>query len=131
MKLSGLAGLYGRFIGLSHAWLAPDAISCWLVPSEFMDVNYGLAIKWYLLDRVTLLHIHRFDPGDLQFADALVSSAIVCFRNTAPARRPFRYLHFRRHSCRAASHCFGDTTFGLFISDVSVCVLIFLPLILQ
>jgi len=84
MKLSGLAGLYGHFIGLSHAWLAPDAISCWLVPSEFMDVNYGLAIKWYLLDRVTLLHIHRFDPGDLQFADALVSSAIVCFRNTAP-----------------------------------------------
>ena len=84
MKLSGLAGLYGRFIGLSHAWLALDAISCWLVPSEFMDVNYGLAIKWYLLNRVTLLHIHRFDPGDLQFADALVSSAIVCFRNTAP-----------------------------------------------
>ena len=71
MKLSGLAGLYGRFIGLSHAWLALDAISCWLVPSEFMDVNYGLAIKWYLLNRVTLLHIHRFDP-------------IVCFRNTAP-----------------------------------------------
>jgi hypothetical protein len=118
MKLSGLAGLYGHFIGLSHAWLAPDAISCWLVPSEFMDVNYGLAIKWYLLDRVTLLRIHRFDP-------------IVCFRNTAPPRRPFRYLHFRRHSCRAASHCFRDTTFGLFISDVRVCVLIFLPLVLQ
>jgi adenine-specific DNA-methyltransferase len=49
-----------------------------------MDVNYGLAIKWYLLDRMTLLLIQRFDPGDLQFADALVSSAIVCLRNTAP-----------------------------------------------
>jgi len=84
MKLSGLAGLYGHFIGLSHPWLAPEAISCWLVPSEFMDVNYGQAIKQYLLDSVTLLHIHRFDPADVQFADALVSSAIVCFRNTPP-----------------------------------------------
>ena len=83
-RIGGLAGLYCHFIGLAHAWLAPGAISCWLVPSEFMDVNYGQAIKRYLLDRVTLLHIHRFDPGDVQFADALVSSAVVWFRNTPP-----------------------------------------------
>jgi len=41
-------------------------------------------VKQYLLERVTLLHIHRFDPNDVQFADALVSSAIVWFRNEAP-----------------------------------------------
>ena len=46
-----------------------------------MDVNYGKAVKHYLLSRVTLLHIHRFDPNDVQFADALVSSAVVWFRN--------------------------------------------------
>jgi hypothetical protein len=83
-KLSGLAGLYCHFIAQSHAWLADGAVSIWLIPSEFMDVNYGSAIKRYLLERVTLLHIHRFDPNDVQFADALVSSAIVCFRNTLP-----------------------------------------------
>ena len=38
----------------------------------------------YLRERVTLLHIHRFDPGDVQFADALVSSAVVWFRNSPP-----------------------------------------------
>jgi adenine-specific DNA-methyltransferase len=84
MKLSGLAGLYCHFLGLSHAWMAADGVACWLIPSEFMDVNYGRAVKRYLLDRVTLLHIHRFDPNDVQFADALVSSAIVWFRNTPP-----------------------------------------------
>jgi len=47
-------------------------------------VNYGKAVKRYLLARVTLLRIHRFDPADVQFADALVSSAIVFFRNAAP-----------------------------------------------
>jgi hypothetical protein len=49
-----------------------------------MDVNYGQAVKRYLLQRVTLLHIHRFDPNNVQFADALVSSAVVWFRNTPP-----------------------------------------------
>lgn len=81
MKLSGLAGLYCHFLGLSHAWLAEGGVGGWLIPSEFMDVNYGSAVKRYLLNRVTLLHIHRFDPNDVQFADALVSSAIVWFRN--------------------------------------------------
>lgn len=84
MKLSGLAGLYGHFLGLSHAWMTDGAVAGWLIPSEFMDVNYGRAIKNYLLNQVTLLHIHRFDPGEVQFADALVSSAIVWFRNLPP-----------------------------------------------
>ncbi len=84
MKISGLAGLYCHFLGLSHAWMDNGALAGWLIPSEFMDVNYGLAVKRYLLERVTLLHIHRFDPNDIQFADALVSSAVVWFRNTPP-----------------------------------------------
>lgn len=83
-RIAGLAGLYCYFMGLSQAWLAPGAVSGWLIPSEFMDVNYGQAVKRYLLDRVTLLHIHRFDPSDVQFADALVSSAVVWFRNELP-----------------------------------------------
>ncbi|WP_316179819.1 class I SAM-dependent methyltransferase [Bradyrhizobium sp. SZCCHNRI1009] len=84
-KIGGLAGLYCYFMGLSQAWLAPDAISGWLIPSEFMDVNYGRALKRYLLERVTLLHIHRFDPNEAQFDDALVSSAVVWFRNALPS----------------------------------------------
>ena len=84
MKISGLAGLYCHFFGLSHAWMTNGGVAGWLIPSEFMDVNYGHAVKQYLLERVTLLHIHRFDPNDVQFTDALVSSAIVWFRNEPP-----------------------------------------------
>lgn len=86
MRLSGLAGLYCYFMGLSHAWMADNCIAGWLIPSEFMDVNYGEGVKRYLLHRVTLLRIHRFYPNDVQFADALVSSAIVWFRNAPPPR---------------------------------------------
>lgn len=85
-KISGLAGLYCYFLVLSHVWMADGGIAGWLIPSEFMDVNYGQAIKRYLLDKVTLLHIHRFDPNDVQFADALVSSAVVWFRKSLPPK---------------------------------------------
>jgi len=84
IDLSGLAGLYCYFMGISHPWMAPGAIAGWLIPSEFMDVNYGKAIKQYLLNKVTLLHLHRFDPRDVQFADALVSSAVIWIRNESP-----------------------------------------------
>ena len=83
-QLSGLAGLYCHFLLQAHAWMAPGAIAGWLIPSEFMDVNYGQRVKEYLLEQVSLLHIHRFDPQDVQFSDALVSSAVVWLKNTRP-----------------------------------------------
>jgi adenine-specific DNA-methyltransferase len=84
IPISGLAGLYLYFLILSHAWMAKDGIAGWLIPSEFMDVNYGKAMKHYLLNKVTLLRIHRFDPQDVQFSNALVSSAVVWFSNALP-----------------------------------------------
>ena len=84
IKFSGLSGLYCYFLGITHAWMQKNAIACWLIPSEFMDVNYGEAIRTYLLQKVTLLRIHRFEPNDVQFNDALVSSAIVWFKNEVP-----------------------------------------------
>ncbi len=84
VEINGLAGLYCYFLGLSHVWMAEGGLAGWLIPSEFMDVNYGISVKRYLLDKVTLLHIHRFDPNDVQFGDSLVSSAVVWFRNKPP-----------------------------------------------
>lgn len=81
---SGLAGLHVYFLALAHAWLQDGGIAGWLIPSEFIDVNYGAAIRDYLTSEVTLLHIHRFDPEDVQFDDALVSSVIVWFRKQKP-----------------------------------------------
>ncbi len=81
IALSGLAGLYCHFILLAHKWLAPGAICGWLIPSEFMDVNYGTAIKEYLLHDVHLLRIHRYAPENSMFSDALVSSCVVWFKN--------------------------------------------------
>jgi len=83
-NINGLMGLYCYFMIIAHHWMSHNALGVWLVPSEFMDVNYGLVLKKYLSEKVTLLQVHRYDPDDLQFDDALVSSAVVIFRNRAP-----------------------------------------------
>ncbi|MFZ0595172.1 MAG: class I SAM-dependent methyltransferase [Bryobacteraceae bacterium] len=84
LDISGLAGLYCYFMLLCHDWMEEHGLAVWLIPSEFMDVNYGITLRRYLSERVTLLHIHRFCPTDVQFTDALVSSAVVAFRKAAP-----------------------------------------------
>ncbi|ORX23167.1 hypothetical protein BVF91_07755 [Thermoanaerobacterium sp. PSU-2] len=83
--ISGLAGLYCYFILLSYKWLAPGAVCGWLLPSEFMDVNYGDTIKEFLLNRVRLIRIHRYNPEESKFCDALVSSCVVWFKNEVTA----------------------------------------------
>jgi len=83
-QMNGLSGLYTYFMVLSQAWMTKGGIGAWLVPSEFMDVNYGRKVKEFLASRVTLRRIHRFDPNEVQFEDALVSSAVVFFTNTLP-----------------------------------------------
>jgi hypothetical protein len=84
IELNGLAGLYCYFLLAAHEWMARNGLACWIIPSEFMDVNYGKQLKQYLLDRVTLLRVHRFAPNDLQFSNVLVSTAVIWFRNTKP-----------------------------------------------
>jgi len=84
VDVNGLAGLYVYFLLLATAWMEDDGYAAWLIPSEFMDVNYGTALKRFLTDRVTLLRVHRFDPADGQFGDALVSSAVLVFKKTPP-----------------------------------------------
>ena len=94
IEINGLAGLYCYFLGLSHAWMTDGGLAGWLIPSEFMNVNYGSSIRRYLLSKVTLLHIHRFDPNDVQFNDALVSSVVVWFRKTsAPTKHEVRFTY--------------------------------------
>ncbi|MDD5328671.1 MAG: hypothetical protein PHX38_01595 [Sulfuricella sp.] len=85
VEVNGLAGLYVYFLLIATAWMKNDGIAAWLIPSEFMDVNYGAALRNFLTGSVTLLRAHRFDPDDVQFGDALVSSVVLVFRKTPPA----------------------------------------------
>jgi len=82
IKVSALSGLYCHFLFHAHEFIKKNGISVWLIPNEFLDVNYGVAVKQYLLNKVELIRIHRFNPEIVKFSDALVSSSILWFRNT-------------------------------------------------
>jgi hypothetical protein len=84
LQASGLSGLYVYFVLLADALLTEGAVASWLLPAEFLYVNYGRVLRDYLASRVTLLSMHHFDPDDVQFDDALVSSCIVTYRKTHP-----------------------------------------------
>ena len=42
---SQLMGLYGLFLLISTPWMKQGGIGCWLIPGEFLDVNYGRSLK--------------------------------------------------------------------------------------
>jgi hypothetical protein len=84
LEVSGLAGLYVHMLLLSHAWMAEGGVAAWLVPSEWMDVNYGSVVRTFLTEHVTPLRIHLFEAADVRFDDALVSSSVVFFRKAHP-----------------------------------------------
>ena len=110
VKVSGLSGLYVHFLLLAHRVLAPNAVSAWLIPSEFLDVNYGRSVKEYLQRRVQLLQVHRFDPADLQFEDALVTSTVVIFRNTPPSDQWKARFTYGGTTCAPASETYVDVS---------------------
>lgn len=85
IKVSELSGLYCYFLYISHKWMAEGGLAGWLIPSEYMSANYGQQIRDYLLNHVTLLRVHCFDPKDVQFNDALVSSSIIWLKKAIPS----------------------------------------------
>lgn len=87
MNISGQSGLYIYFILASHAWMQENAISAWLIPSDFMSSNYGSSLREYLLNRVDLELIHIYSDESPKFENAQVSPCVVIFANRTPRSR--------------------------------------------
>lgn len=87
LNISGRADLFVYFVLAAHAWMQEGAVACWLLPTEFMENQYGEVLRRYLTSRVELLRIHVYDRDAPQFDNAKVTSAIVLFRNSRPDSR--------------------------------------------
>ena len=84
MNISGQSGLYIYFILASHAWMQENAISAWLVPSDFMSSNYGSSLREYLSSRVDLEFLHIYSDESPKFENAQVSPCVLIFTNRSP-----------------------------------------------
>src|SRR5699024_12176128 len=69
IRPTGLADFYIHFLLASHKFLAPGAVSAWLLPIAFLHRSAGLALRTYLTKQVRLQSIHNFVRAHLAQTD--------------------------------------------------------------
>lgn len=93
IRPTGLADLYIHFLLATHKFLAPGAVSAWLLPTSFLQSSAGHAIRSYLAQQVRLQRVHNFDRGILGSTDddVLDWSIIVFTHETAKPSDTFKF----------------------------------------
>ncbi len=77
VKLSGFTNIYTLFLLKSVFQLKKGGRAAYIVPSEFLNADYGKPIKEYLIRTNALKHIVVFDFKEKIFDDALTTSALI------------------------------------------------------
>ena len=76
-RLTGFTNLYTLFLLKSIYQLNPYGRCAYIVPSEFMNSDYGKLIKAHLIKSKTLRHIIVFSFEENIFDDALTTACII------------------------------------------------------
>lgn len=79
-KASGLSGLHIYFFVRTQQLSQEGDLGVFVTSSEWLDVNYGQALRQLLAGQLGGESVHVVDPKALPFDDALTTAAITCFR---------------------------------------------------
>lgn len=77
VNLSGFTNIYTLFLLKSIYQLKDNGRAAYIIPSEFLNSDYGKSVKEYLIKSNVLKHIIIFDFQEKLFDDALTTSAII------------------------------------------------------
>lgn len=80
-KLNGFTNLYTLFLLKSIYQLNKNGRAAYLIPSEFLNSDYGKLVKTYLIKSGTLRHIIVIDFEENVFDDALTTASILLCAN--------------------------------------------------
>ena len=81
LDFSGFTNLYAYVLIKSVFQLKEGGRCAYIIPSEFMNSDYGVQIKDYLLKSKCLRHVIVFNFEEQLFADAITTSAIILCAN--------------------------------------------------
>jgi len=81
LKLNGFTNLYTLFLLKSAYQLNADGRAAYIIPSEFLNSDYGKLVKSYLIKNKLLRYIIIFDFEENIFDDALTTASILLFAN--------------------------------------------------
>lgn len=80
-KLNGFTNLYTLFLLKSIHQLNKNGRCAYIIPSEFLNSDYGKLVKSYLIKSKTLRHIIVIDFEENVFDDALTTASIILCAN--------------------------------------------------
>ncbi len=81
LKLNGFTNLYSLFLLKSAYQLNVGGRAAYIIPSEFLNSDYGKLVKSYLIKNKLLRYIIIFNFEENVFDDALTTSSILLFAN--------------------------------------------------
>ncbi|MCM1490642.1 MAG: N-6 DNA methylase [Muribaculum sp.] len=82
-KLNGFTNIYTLFLLKSLSQLKVGGRLSYIVPSEFLNSDYGVEVKRFLLESNTLRHVIVVDFNQCTFEDALTTACILlCEKST-------------------------------------------------
>lgn len=80
IKASALAGLHLHFFLQTRLLARTGDVGAFITSAEWMDVNYGSALRKLLLDELGGLSLHVLEPTIEAFPGTATTAAITCFR---------------------------------------------------
>jgi adenine-specific DNA-methyltransferase len=80
-KLNGATNLYALFLLKSISQLNKNGRAAYIIPSEFLNSDYGKLVKSYLIKSKTLRHILVIHFDENVFDDALTTACILLLAN--------------------------------------------------
>ena len=92
INLSGFTNIYTLFLLKSIYQLKQNGKIAYIIPSEFLNSNYGESIKKYLLESKLLKEIIIFDFKENIFDKAITTSAILFLEKTQSNSLNFRNI---------------------------------------
>jgi adenine-specific DNA-methyltransferase len=79
VSLSGYSNISVLFILKCLHQLESGGRMAFIVPTDFMNTGYGVAVKELLCQEGSIRHIIQFDDSESLFGDAMVTSCILLF----------------------------------------------------
>ncbi|HVW98648.1 MAG TPA: Eco57I restriction-modification methylase domain-containing protein [Mucilaginibacter sp.] len=82
-KLNGYTNIYALFILKSLSELSHNGRAGYIVPSEFFNADYGVAVKQKLLESKMLKYVVNFHFDNNAFTDVLTTATLLLFENSS------------------------------------------------
>jgi len=92
-KLSRLTNTYGLFLLRILLSLSAHGRAAVLIPSEFLNADFGVPIKRFLLETNLLDSILIFDNNQLVFSDIITTACVVMLDADRVRGKPVRIVH--------------------------------------